>query len=1401
METNTMATDISPTGPSSGVPLAKPLHLQVLEKALQLENFVEYVEQVFEEEISDSDEDAGNTDKPKIQDYKDEDDQEILEINGIVTTKAERKADKKKLYNLGRVKKNRRWLKNILLSDSSDSDGDDNDDKPLSKDELHEMLKLHKYKRKCQTEIYGDRELQQYMYYSSGLLSVYDKFPEHQRLILGPKKKKDDKKMKAKLKKLKKRKLANENQTSRGLQHSQLEHMDEKAIAALFREAATKKKHLTAKEADIKRRKIWIAIGKKDIPKAHKQRSSTHNNMMSNAKKLSQLCQKEQRRAAMQSQRVCKETPQRARRITREMMVYWKRYEKVEKEHRKRAEKEAIEQRRLDGEMREAKRQQRKLNFLITQTELYAHFMSRKITGEGEKEKDKILDKLEEKSSKKPVAVEGGMVIDVEGDDYDSQYIKHQALHNAQSAFSAHEAKTKMFDAEVAAVHRKKQSPLSHQSDFSLANPSILASQNIPQPEMFHGQLKVYQLKGMNWLANLYDCGINGILADEMGLGKTVQSIALLAHLAESQSIWGPFLVIAPASTLHNWQQECTRFTPRFKVLPYWGNQGDRKVLRKFWSQKEILHREDAPFHILITSYQLIVQDVRYFQRIKWQYMILDEAQAIKSSSSARWKILLGYNCRNRLLLTGTPIQNSMAELWALLHFIMPTLFDSHEEFNEWFSKDIESHVEKQSGISEEQLSRLHMILKPFMLRRVKRDVENELSDKIEISVYCSLTTRQKYLYKALRSKISIEDLLQSSSSHHSSQIQSSTSSLMNLVMQFRKVCNHPELFEKRETKSPLTIRMSELLLPKLLYREGLLEKVQTHKYKILYNTLYIHSADNIHHSIFPQCQSRPESNCFSFLRFIDVAPCEMKRLMLAGLLIQWITVFTVMKAAYRVYHQRNWVEERNYRTRHSPMKKTSSKYLTKLDLLLWPSWTTSFPSIQCSSVLSQLIFTSYTGHFISHSTQTIHYMAETPWHHKLRLSKMRLASPNRLGSPTRKALPTSPTMKSPLSPTKRSYLSNSLSSLGLTASGHFPPLRSPDRRPSIVRVCQPTDVPAFLISVLPKVSVTNPDYYCSDRGAAFQHDTEKFGGSLEARNTLLFGSQELYSLYLLSPFHYFPTRPGGLLAIKPVHGWSNIQIPNKETLVMDSGKLYVLDQLLSKLKYQGHRVLIYSQMTRMIDILEVIFWRQEERKKLEENNKAKERKRKRDKYAQKNAKKKVDVFGITPPAMSTENSCMSVDDLSVLSVDSAVPSPFSEISVGSSEVTQQSFSFPQDESSNDGLLVVVDDFNDQDSTGTNTSNPTVSSTQAQVQPPKTPVKPHRGRGRPRIKPIAAKSRGPGRPRKKAANSAAAMAGARAGAAAASAAAYAAYGFSFTGNSVSGNGSQHSSTGGQQSGK
>jgi SNF2 family DNA or RNA helicase len=215
-------------------------------------------------------------------------------------------------------------------------------------------------------------------------------------------------------------------------------------------------------------------------------------------------------------------------------------------------------------------------------------------------------------------------------------------------------------------------------------------------------------------------------------------------------------------------------------------------VIRKYWNPTK-LYTPDAPFHVLVTSYHIVVSDEKFFHRLKWQYMILDEAQAIKNAASQRWKALLNLKCRNRLLLTGTPIQNSMAELWALLHFIMPDFFDSHDEFNDWFSKDIQGHAAgEHKSLDGAQLKRLHMILQPFMLRRVKQDVELEMAPKIEIQVDCPLSQRQRALYKCLQGKISQRDVLRSQES------------LMNLVMQFRKVCNHPEIFERRQVQSPL---------------------------------------------------------------------------------------------------------------------------------------------------------------------------------------------------------------------------------------------------------------------------------------------------------------------------------------------------------------------------------------------------------------------------------------------------------------------------------------------------------------------------------------------------------------------------------------------------------------------
>lgn len=588
-------------------------------------------------------------------------------------------------------------------------------------------------------------------------------------------------------------------------------------------------------DTEVKQREIWSNLANTLIPKMHRLRMLCVNVKQNHCVKLAHVCARESNRIRSRFTKSSRDLAAKAKKLNKEMLVFWKRNEKEDREGRKRAEKEASEKRKLEEDAREQRRQARKLNFLITQTELYSHFIGRQPA-----------------PLSAPVTItaplqrhhppDGVKLGEIDFDGINESDFHELARQKAQNALTTQQTQTKTFDEAMRArrlagqmeIERAKllrdengraatmppSSPTSRNVESQKAavidNKHPSADQdNIAQPRMLTCQLKPYQLKGLNWIAHLYEQGINGILADDMyfmqlrfvlilsrGLGKTVQSISLMAWLAETQNIWGPFLVIAPASTLHNWQQEVTRFAPTLKTLPYWGSIKDRKTLRRFWTTNQ-LYTPEAPFHVLITSYQIIVADQQYFQRVKWQYLILDEAHAIKSSTTARWKVLMSFQCRNRLLLTGTPIQNTMHELWALLHFIMPTLFDNPEEFNDWFSKDIESHAAERGKLNDHQLKRLHMILKPFMLRRIKTDVENELGRKIEKTVLCRLTVRQQRMYDALSEKISIEDLLEKAQFESGGLEGAGNDSLMNAMMQFRKVCNHPQLFEVAEIQSP----------------------------------------------------------------------------------------------------------------------------------------------------------------------------------------------------------------------------------------------------------------------------------------------------------------------------------------------------------------------------------------------------------------------------------------------------------------------------------------------------------------------------------------------------------------------------------------------------------------------
>ncbi|GFO02771.1 lymphocyte-specific helicase-like [Plakobranchus ocellatus] len=269
------------------------------------------------------------------------------------------------------------------------------------------------------------------------------------------------------------------------------------------------------------------------------------------------------------------------------------------------------------------------------------------------------------------------------------------------------------------------------------------------QPKlMVGGVLRQYQIEGYSWLKVLYENGVNGILADEMGLGKTVQCVAILAHLVY-MGIPGPFLVCAPLSTIPNWFAEFRRFAPEVPTILYHGHKDTRaKLAKKIHKRHNIRGKVDVQ-PVVITSYEVAMIDRRYLGNHEWKYLIVDEGHRIKNTHCRLIK------STHRLLLTGTPLQNNLAELWSLLNFLLPEIFDDLCSFEAWFDANAISDSESSEKLvqqerSESVLNMMHQILTPFMLRRLKSDVDLNIPPKKEILVYAPLTQLQREMYSAL---------------------------------------------------------------------------------------------------------------------------------------------------------------------------------------------------------------------------------------------------------------------------------------------------------------------------------------------------------------------------------------------------------------------------------------------------------------------------------------------------------------------------------------------------------------------------------------------------------------------------------------------------------------------------
>ncbi|XP_030508642.2 ISWI chromatin-remodeling complex ATPase CHR11 [Cannabis sativa] len=329
----------------------------------------------------------------------------------------------------------------------------------------------------------------------------------------------------------------------------------------------------------------------------------------------------------------------------------------------------------------------------------------------------------------------------------------------------------------------------------------------LTQPSCIQGKMRDYQLAGLNWLIRLYENGINGILADEMGLGKTLQTISLMGYLHEFRGITGPHMVVAPKSTLGNWMNEIRRFCPTLRAVKFLGNPDERKHIRE-----DLLVA--GKFDVCVTSFEMAIKEKTTLRRFSWRYIIIDEAHRIKNENSLLSKTMRLYNTNYRLLITGTPLQNNLHELWSLLNFLLPEIFSSAETFDEWFQISGEND-------QQEVVQQLHKVLRPFLLRRLKSDVEKGLPPKKETILKVGMSQMQKQYYKALLQK----DLEVVNAGGERKR-------LLNIAMQLRKCCNHPYLFQGAEPGPPYTtgdhlitnagkMVLLDKLLPKLKERDS----------------------------------------------------------------------------------------------------------------------------------------------------------------------------------------------------------------------------------------------------------------------------------------------------------------------------------------------------------------------------------------------------------------------------------------------------------------------------------------------------------------------------------------------------------------------------------------------------
>ncbi|KAI1335840.1 SNF2 family N-terminal domain-containing protein [Xylariaceae sp. FL0016] len=280
------------------------------------------------------------------------------------------------------------------------------------------------------------------------------------------------------------------------------------------------------------------------------------------------------------------------------------------------------------------------------------------------------------------------------------------------------------------------------------------------QPKnMTGGTMRDYQLEGLTWMYEICLQGMSGILADEMGLGKTIQVISIMALLREQENQYGPHLIIAPLSTVSNWQEEFHKWTPSIPFVLYHGTISKRQQIFK---DKIMRHypkgQVNQKFPVVVTSYEMVLRDHSQLSKIDWFFIVIDEGHRMKNADAKLFRELTQFRSATRLLITGTPLQNNIKELWSLLHFLLPQTFIDWEAFEIWFDfddlKDEEGttqFIENQE--SQDLVKKIHKVLQPLLLRRIKADVANYLPKKREYVLYAPMTKEQTDLYNVINDK------------------------------------------------------------------------------------------------------------------------------------------------------------------------------------------------------------------------------------------------------------------------------------------------------------------------------------------------------------------------------------------------------------------------------------------------------------------------------------------------------------------------------------------------------------------------------------------------------------------------------------------------------------------------